>query len=57
VNNVVLNDTVEDVAADKAKVTVNGGGSALDEGPLISLVVLGLGVSVVEVGDGNCKSH
>lgn len=55
-NNVVLNDAVEDVAADEAKVTVNGGGSALDEGPLISLIVLGLRVSVVKVSNGNCKN-
>lgn len=54
VDNVVLNDAVENVTADEAKVTVHGGGSTLDKSPLVGLVVRGLWVGVVKVGDGNC---
>lgn len=53
VDNVVLNDAVEDVAADETKVTVDGGHGALDEGPLVCLVVLGIFMRVVKVRDGN----
>jgi hypothetical protein len=53
---VVLDDAVEDVAADEAKLSVNGGSSTLDKSPLVGFVVGGLRVSVVEVRDGNCDS-
>lgn len=53
VDDVVLNDTVEDVATDEAKVAVNSGSSALDEGPVLSLVVRCVLVCVVKVGDSD----
>jgi hypothetical protein len=53
VNNVLLNDTVEEVLSDEAKLTVDSGESSLDVGPALSGVVRELGVVVVEVGNGN----
>jgi hypothetical protein len=44
---------MEHVAADEAKVTVDGGGSALDESPILGLVMRGLLVGVVKIGDSN----
>lgn len=55
VNNVVLDNAVEDVATNEAKLAVDGGSSALNESPFLGLVVRGLRVSVVEVRDGNCN--
>jgi histidinol phosphatase-like PHP family hydrolase len=51
----VLNDAVEDVAANEAKFTVNSRKGTLDESPLVCLVVRRLGMSVVQVGNGNCS--
>lgn len=51
VNNVVLNDAVEEVAADETKLAVNGGNGALDKGPVLSIIVRHILVGVVEVGD------
>lgn len=48
-----VDDAVEEVAADEAKVAVNRGQGALDEGPAVGLEVVDLGVGVVQVGDGN----
>lgn len=48
VNNVVLNNAVEDVTANEAKIAVHSGGCTLDESPVVSLVVRSLGVSVVK---------
>jgi hypothetical protein len=53
VNNVELDDTVEKLTADKAKVSVNSGQSTLLESPCTLLEVLGLVVVVVEVSNGN----
>lgn len=53
VDNVVLNDAVEDVAADETEFPVHGRGSALDESPVLGLVVGRLRVSVVEVCDSD----
>jgi hypothetical protein len=53
VNNVVLNDAVEDVATDEAKLAINGGKSALSVGPIVCLVVRSFRVGVVEVSNGN----
>lgn len=50
----VINDVVEEDAANPAEVAVNCGESTLDIGPGLRLVVVHLGVVVVEVGDGNC---
>lgn len=51
----VLDDTVEDVAADEAELSIDGGSSALDKSPFLGFVVRGLRVSVVEISDGNCN--
>lgn len=53
VNNVVLNDAVEQVAANKAKLSVDSGQGALDKGPVLGLIVRHLHVGVVEIGDGD----
>jgi hypothetical protein len=52
-HDMVLNDAVEDVAANEAKFTVNSRKGTLDESPLVCLVVRRLGMSVVQVGNGN----
>lgn len=54
VDNVELDDAVEQVLADPAKLAVDGGKGALNKGPVLSIVVRHLDVSVVEVSDGNC---
>lgn len=54
VQNVGLDDAVEDVAADKAEVTVDGGGGSADEVPNLGLVVGEGRVGVLEESDGNC---
>lgn len=48
-----LDDAVEEVAADEAKVAVDGGEGALDEGPVLGVEVREVRVRVVEVGNGN----
>lgn len=53
VNNVVVDNLVEEVTTDETEATVNGGEGTLDKGPRIRIVVGHLGVSVVQVGDGN----
>ena len=53
VNDVLLNDTVENVLANETELAVNSGESTLDVGPALGGVVRKLGVVVVEVGDGN----
>lgn len=53
VQDVSLDDAVEDVTADEAKVTVNGGGSTASKGPHFRLVVGESGVGVLEEGDGD----
>lgn len=53
VHNVVLNDTVEHLATNEAKVSVNGGQCALLECPGALLKVLGVTMVVVEISDGN----
>ena len=54
VQDVGLNDTVQDVTADEAKVTVNGGRGSASEVPHLRLVVRESGIGVLEVSDGNC---
>lgn len=54
VNNVVVDNVVEEVLANEAKVAINGGESALDEGPAVGFEVVDFLVGVVEVGDGDC---
>jgi hypothetical protein len=49
VHDVVLDDSVEDVAADEAEFTINGGKRALDESPLVGLVMRSILVGVVQV--------
>lgn len=53
VDDVLVNDAVEEVAADKAKVAVDGGEGALDVGPALGIKVGDVGVVVVEVGDSD----
>lgn len=53
VNNVVLNDAVKQVAANKSKLSVDSGQGTLDKGPVLGRIVRHLHVGVVEVGDGD----
>lgn len=53
VDDVVLNDAVEEVAANKAKLSVHSRKSALDKCPVLCLIVRHLHVGVVQVSDGN----
>lgn len=53
VQDVGLNDTVEDVAADETEVTIDGGSGATGEVPDLGLVVGEGGVSVLEEGNGD----
>lgn len=53
VDNVELNDTMEQLTADEAEVSVDGGQSTLLESPGALLKVLSITVVVVEVSDGN----
>lgn len=41
---------LEDVLVNEAKVTINGSESTLDVGPVLGVVVVNVGVSVVKVG-------
>lgn len=56
VHDVGLDDAVEEVAADEAKVAVAGREGALDEGPVVGVEVGDVRVSVVEVGDGDYRT-
>lgn len=56
VENVGLDDAVEDLAADEAKLAVDGGGGATSEVPGLAGVVGKGGVGVLEVGDGDCRT-
>lgn len=53
VHDVVFNDTVEHLTANKAEIAVNGGESTLLESPGVLLEVLSILVIVVEISDGN----
>lgn len=55
VDDVGLDDPVEEISADEAKVAVDGGEGALDVGPVVGVKVGELGVGVVEVGNGNYR--
>lgn len=55
VQDVRLDDTVEEPAADEAELAVDGCGSTLDEGPLLAGVVREGRVGVLEEGDGNYR--
>lgn len=54
VQHVGLDDTVEDVAADEAEVTVDSGGSTAGKVPYLGLVVGEGWVGVLEESDGHC---
>lgn len=51
-----LDDAVEEVTADEAALTVNGGSGAADKVPLLGVVVRESRVSVLEEGNGDCES-
>lgn len=53
VQDVGLDDTVQQVAADKAELAVDGCGGALDKGPLLAGVVGQGRVGVLQEGDGD----
>lgn len=56
VNDVMVNDVMEEMTANKAEITVNGGEGALDKGPAVGFEVGDIRVGVVQVGDGDCFS-
>lgn len=53
VEDVGLDDTVEEVAANEAELTVDGRSGTSGEGPRIAAVVRKRGISVLEVSDGD----
>ncbi len=53
VDNVCLNDAVEQVSANEAKVAINGRESTLDEGPILGIKMREIGMRVMEVGNGD----
>lgn len=53
VNNVVLNDAVEDVATNETEFAIDSRGGALNEGPVLGLVVRRIRMSVMQIGDGD----
>lgn len=55
VDNVELNDTVEQLTTNEAKIPVDSGQSTLLEGPGALLKVLSIAMVVVKVSDGNCS--
>jgi hypothetical protein len=54
VDDVVVDDLVEEMAADEAHRAVDGGEGALGVGPRFRGVVRDGGVGVLEVCDGDC---
>jgi hypothetical protein len=46
-NDVRINDAVEEVAADKSKIPIDGGQRALHKGPRICIVMVQVFMSVV----------
>jgi hypothetical protein len=57
VQDVGLDDAVEDVTADEAEVTVDGGSGAAGKAPHLGLVVGEGGVGVLQEGNGDCKEE
>lgn len=57
VQHVGLDDTVEDVAANKAEIAVNRGGSTAGEVPHFGLVVREGRVGVLKEGNGDCVEY
>ena len=53
VKNMGFDDAVEKMAADEAKVTVNGGSGSTDKSPRLWLIVRERRVRVLKEGDGN----
>lgn len=54
VDNVIVNDFVEEVASDKAESSIDRAKCAFDKGPGLLIIVWDGGVSVMQVGDGDC---
>lgn len=54
VQNVGLDDTMQQVAADEAELTIDGCSGALDKGPLLAGIVGQSRVGVLEEGDSDC---
>lgn len=52
-NDMGINDAMEQMAADPAKVSINSSQSTLDIGPALCVVVMDIRVVVVQVSDGN----
>ena len=53
VDNVGIDDTMEQVAANEPEITVNCSKSTLDKGPGISLIVRQLWMSVMQIGNSD----
>ena len=52
-DNVVLNDTMKQVATNEAEVSVNRSKSTLDECPVLCIKVRHIGMSMMQVCNGN----
>jgi hypothetical protein len=57
VQNVGLDDTVEELAADEAELAIDGGGSATDVVPRLRGVVGERWVGMLQEGNGNCGNE
>lgn len=53
VDNVCLDDAVEEISANEAKVTINGRESTLDKGPVLGIKMREVGMCVMKVGNGD----
>lgn len=53
VNNVVLDDAMEEMASNKAKVSVHCCKGSLDKCPVLCIKMRHVGVSMVQVGDSD----
>lgn len=57
VQNVCLDNTVENVTANKSEVAVNSGSCSAGEIPSFGVIMRESGVGVLKVGDGNCRRY
>lgn len=57
VQDVGLNDTVKQVAADEAKLAIDRGSGTSDEVPFLGSIVRKRGVGVLKECNGNCGIH
>ena len=55
VNDMVLNDAVEKMAPNEAKIAIDSGQCTLDKSPMLGLEMRNIYMGVVQIGDSNWK--